>query len=303
MVSLVLENLERGGACAGSGRILERGSRMKSILVPVEDHDRMDSVLGLAVLFARSFAATIEGVPLGPDIAEMVAADFSMSGVIFDDRTRRAFLRDAGVTFEGFMERAGVPRRDPAGGSSFGWSGDVLVPPSAIGELGRVFDVTVVGRPGSASHEPRRATLESALFDSGRPILIAPPNVPSTCAETVAIAWNGSSETARTLAFALPLLARARDVAILAVPGLRLPGPAEADVARNLRRHDVPARVIHVDEAGRSPARAFLDAAASLGADLIVKGGYTQSRLRQIFFGSVTADILAQADLPVFMAH
>ena len=277
---------------------------MKSILVPVEDHDRMDGVLGLAVLFARTFDATIEGVPLGPDIAEMVAADFSMSGVIFDDRTRRAFLRDAGTTFEGFMRQAGVPRRDAvADGPSFGWSGDTLVPPSAIGEFGRVFDAIVVGRPGSASHEPRRTTLESALFDSGRPILVSPPRAPTTCASTIAIAWNGSSETARTLAFALPLLTRARDVAILAVQGLRLPGPAEADVVRNLRRHGVPARVIQVAETGRSPARTFLDAAANLGADLIVKGGYTQSRLRQMFFGSVTADILAEADLPVFMAH
>ena len=82
-----------------------------------------------------------------------------------------------------------------------------------------------------------------------------------------------------------------------------MPGPAEADIARNLRRHGVPARVIPVVEEGRTPARAFLEAAAALGADLIVKGGYTQSRIRQMFFGSVTADILAQAELPVFMAH
>lgn len=278
---------------------------MKSILVPVEDHDRMEGVLALAVLYARTFAATIEGVPLGPDVAEMVAADFSMSGVIFDDRTRRAFLRDAGTTFESFMETAGVPRRDAAGaeGPSFGWRGETLMPPATIGELGRVFDLVVLGRPGSTSHEPRRATLEAALFDSGRPILVAPPKGPSTCATTIAIAWNGSSETARTLAFALPLLTRARDVAILAVPGLRLPGPAEAEVMRNLRRHGVPARVIEVAGGARSPARTFLDAAASLGADLIVKGGYTQSRIRQMFFGSVTADILAEAELPVFMAH
>ena len=278
---------------------------MKSILVPVEDHDGMEPVLKLAVLVARRFSATIEGVPLGPDIAEMVAADFSMSGVIFDDRTRRAFLRDAGTTFEGFMDRAGVPRRGDAEplSPSFGWSGEALVSPSSIGEIGRAYDLVVVGRPGSASHQPRRSTLEAALFDSGRPLLIVPPKMPATCGDTVAIAWNGSSETARTLAFALPLLVRARDVAILAVPGLRLPGPAEADIARNLRRHGVPARVIPVAEEGRTPARAFLEAASVLGADLIVKGGYTQSRIRQMFFGSVTADILAQADLPVFMAH
>ena len=43
--------------------------------------------------------------------------------------------------------------------------------------------------------------------------------------------------------------------------------------------------------------------AAELGADLMIKGGYTQSRIRQMIFGSVTSDILAEASLPVFMSH
>jgi nucleotide-binding universal stress UspA family protein len=56
-------------------------------------------------------------------------------------------------------------------------------------------------------------------------------------------------------------------------------------------------------EAGNSPAAAFLDTAASLGADLLIKGGYARSRLRQLIFGKITSEILAEANLPVFMAH
>ena len=100
----------------------EQGIGMRSILVPVEDHDRMEGVLETALVFARRFESYVEGIPLGPDIAEMVAADFSMSGVIFDDRTRREFLRNAAETFEGFMTRRAVPRRsDTTQGPSFGW--------------------------------------------------------------------------------------------------------------------------------------------------------------------------------------
>ena len=47
----------------------------------------------------------------------------------------------------------------------------------------------------------------------------------------------------------------------------------------------------------------ILDQCVTLGADLLVKGGYTQSRLRQMIFGGATADILAYAETPVFMAH
>ena len=39
------------------------------------------------------------------------------------------------------------------------------------------------------------------------------------------------------------------------------------------------------------------------GADLLIKGAYTQSRLRQMIFGGATSHVLAHARLPVFMAH
>ena len=41
----------------------------------------------------------------------------------------------------------------------------------------------------------------------------------------------------------------------------------------------------------------------SLGCDLLVKSAYTQSRLRQMIFGGATRHILANATLPVLMAH
>jgi nucleotide-binding universal stress UspA family protein len=35
----------------------------------------------------------------------------------------------------------------------------------------------------------------------------------------------------------------------------------------------------------------------------VVKGAYTQSRLRQMIFGGTTRHIMTNATLPVFMAH
>ena len=47
----------------------------------------------------------------------------------------------------------------------------------------------------------------------------------------------------------------------------------------------------------------ILAEAAALGADLLIKGAYTQSRLRQMIFGGATSHILSAAELPVFFAH
>ena len=60
---------------------------------------------------------------------------------------------------------------------------------------------------------------------------------------------------------------------------------------------------IKIAPAGRSTGEAILDHASSLGCDLLVKGAYTQSRLRQMIFGGAMRHILANATLPVLMAH
>jgi nucleotide-binding universal stress UspA family protein len=40
-----------------------------------------------------------------------------------------------------------------------------------------------------------------------------------------------------------------------------------------------------------------------LGCDLLVKGAYTQSRLRQMIFGGATRHIIMEAEIPVILAH
>ena len=58
-----------------------------------------------------------------------------------------------------------------------------------------------------------------------------------------------------------------------------------------------------ISDTTQPAGRIILNRAKALGADLLLKGGYTQSRLRQMVFGGTTSLILAEAELPVFMAH
>ena len=63
------------------------------------------------------------------------------------------------------------------------------------------------------------------MFESGRPVLIVPPQPPATLGERIAIAWNGTTDTARSIAFAMPLLMRAEDVVISDRAGTRAAWP------------------------------------------------------------------------------
>ncbi len=90
---------------------------------------------------------------------------------------------------------------------------------------------------------------------------------------------------------------------VLTVQGGTVPGPTGEQLARYLARNGVPSEPMSVNPEGRSTGEAILAQAAALKSDLVVKGAYTQSRLRQMMFGGATRHLLGHATLPVLMAH
>ena len=276
---------------------------MKNLLVLVEDHACIDAVLATAILVGRAFGSTLDGVPIVPDISDIVVADISIGTTVFDARTREVLTDRAARLFNGAVERAGYPR-DPGGPGDPGatWTG-TMTGDAAAGSLARVYDLAVLGKPGSGGNDPRQATFESVLFDSGRPLIVAPPRVPRRLGDTVLIAWNRSSETARTVAFAMPFLRRAKRIVILTIEVATVPGPPGNLLAAALRRHGIEAESVRTEARSANEGPTILAKAAEIGADLVIKGGYTQSRLRQMIFGGATSHVLAHSDLPVFMAH
>ncbi|NJO38978.1 MAG: universal stress protein, partial [Rhizobiales bacterium] len=87
--------------------------------------------------------------------------------------------------------------------------------------------------------------LESALFESGRPLLIVPPGGSTTIGTKIAIAWNGSTETARTIALAMPFLKGADEVVVISVEEEMVPGPSGQEIAQNLARGGIVSRTRH----------------------------------------------------------
>jgi nucleotide-binding universal stress UspA family protein len=278
---------------------------LKTILVPIENHDLMISTLETALLVARRFGSYIEGYALRPSVDNFAAMDpvSSMAVATMRQHDEEA-SKQARALFDAFMRDRGVAASagaDP--GPSSGWLGTAPDGDGFVGSYARVFDLTVLGRPGDETQSPRMATLETALFESGRPVLIAPPSAPARLGDNVLISWNCSTEQARTTALAMPLLRQASQVTVLTVEGATVPGPAGADLARSLNLNGVPAQAKTLNPGRRIPGEMILAQAAALGCDLLIKGAYTQSRLRQMIFGGATRHILANAELPVLMAH
>ncbi len=286
---------------------------MKTILLPLEESDALPSILRTALLAATAFGSYMEGFHVRPGLTGVVAAGAeglvaATPGLIEsferEDQARAVRVRAA---FEAFMRENGVEHSTapvPLAAPSVGWYDEAGQGEAAIGSRGRVFDLIVVGRPVRGGSSAAMSTLETALFESGRPLLIAPPAPPSSLGGRIIIAWNCSSETACTTALAMPFLMRAKDVLVLQVEGGTVPGPSAQEAARQLRRNGIPADAKLVPaQARRSAGETILAEAAAWNADLLVKGAYTQSRLRQMIFGGMTSHILAEATLPVFMAH
>jgi nucleotide-binding universal stress UspA family protein len=279
---------------------------MKTILVPTEHTTETTSAFVTAVLLARRCGAYIEGFPLRFALPPYVVAELTVGFTLNDYAEQRdeeaAELRRA---FEAFMKDNGVP----ASGTTtelpaFGWLGSTPQDDSFIGNYGRAFDVTVMNRLDANSTSLHQRTIETSLFESGRPVLLAPPAAPKQIATNIMIHWNGSTEQARSNAFAMPLLRLAERVTVLTVvDGQEVPGPSPDDIIRQLQHNGIPAKPLRAKLGNRSTGEAVLDAARAEGCDLLVKGAFTRNRLRQMIFGGATSHIMEHADLPVLMAH
>jgi nucleotide-binding universal stress UspA family protein len=239
----------------------------------------------------------VECVPLKPSIVDFIAPDPVV--VVLP----HAGFNEADV-IESAREQFTACTSGSDGAGIFKWSNHPPIDDAGLASLSRVFDITVVGRPGVGRNEPRMTTLEAALFESGRPILMAPPTAPRSLGTNVLVHWNASTETARVVHDAMPILRKAERVTLLSVEGNMVPGPRPADMIAYLAHHGIKATEAHAKPAGKGGAgEAILVEARRIGADLIVKGAYTQSRLKQMIFGGATQHILQAADIPVILSH
>jgi nucleotide-binding universal stress UspA family protein len=152
------------------------------------------------------------------------------------------------------------------------------------------------------------ADLEALLFHSGRPALFVPyaMNVEPPF-RRVTLAWNGSPESARAAFDALPFLKAADETTIIAVDAETNVSQDEVTsgtaIATALSRHGVNVTIQSQRSGDVSIADIIQNHVADSGTDLLVSGAYSQSRLKEFFFGGVTRALLQSMTCATFMSR
>ena len=174
-----------------------------------------------------------------------------------------------------------------------------------FGRIARRFDVSVIRQSEPDDNSSNSLIIETALFDSGRPVLVVPyVHKGAAKLDRGLVCWDGSRNAARAVGDAMPLLQRAKAVEVVTVgdqPKSReIPG---ADIAQHLARYGVKAEVKEIVAPDLDAGNVILSHAADISADFMVMGGYGHSRLRELILGGVTRSILATMTIPTLMSH
>jgi nucleotide-binding universal stress UspA family protein len=283
------------------------------ILVPVSAAEVSLPALETAVGLAQRFGAHVEALHVRADPKSLVPyAGEGMNGSMIEeimDVTEREGTDRAGrarASFDQFVKEHGLrvvngPGTGP--GVSISWREELGREDEVVALRGRVADLTVVGRPMRDAPLPSPITLEAALLETGRPILITPPGGSPTVATHCAVAWEGSTEAARAINGALDILSKAQRVTIVTGVGSAEPPLPPEECQDYLAWHGIKGDIHRFDPSDTEIGHALLAEAMKVKSDLLIKGAYSQSRLKQMILGGRTRYIIANTQIPVLLAH
>jgi nucleotide-binding universal stress UspA family protein len=275
---------------------------IKDIVINLSVGEKASPACDYAVSVAATFNAHLAGIAFLYDpIVPVSGAGYIPADVIeAQERDNEKATRAALDRFNAACSRAGVRAEPLTLSASFGGVGE------QFSRIARRFDLSIVGQAEPESSAVEEIIAESALFESGRPVIIVPyiQKAPLKL-DNVMVCWDGSRAAARAIADSMPLLAKAGRVEVVIVTNER--GKRDeiegADMGEHLARHGLNVDVNRTALGDIDVADVLLSHAADAGSDFIVMGGYGHSRLREFVLGGVTRSIFRSMTAPVLMSH
>lgn len=264
---------------------------------------------GLTLAFAKSIAtafdAHLSGIAVLPRLPEEDGGGFYGSDIAFEAARQQVTalikqgedirkLFEAGLSGETFPHAWQFIHADRA---------DRLV---AILDHSDAADLVIVPQPAGSA--PASDDVRGLVIESGRPVLIVPPQWDGRPAGgDILLAFDGSREAVRATFDAIPFLQRATLVHIVWVDPV-LPDDQDSsragdEIAKSLTRHGVACETVEAHAQNESVGDELLTRAQDYGSDLIVMGAFGHRGLREMVFGSVTDHLLKQPGLPVLMSN
>ncbi len=275
---------------------------LKDILVHVDNGPACPARLETAVNLAVAHGAHLVGLHVRPSLVLPGAISPDYGGEI--SRLHGLYSESASAEAKKSFDRA-----VGAVSLSSEWRdirGDMI---DLVALHSRYCDLAIVGQADSADGAivGDRRLCDHLPIASGVPVLVVPcvGHYP-VVGERILVGWDASREAKRALSDAMPLLARAKRVVVLAVNpegGGKHGDVPCADIALHLARHGVKAVCETIRAEDLEVGSVLLSRAADEEADMIVIGSYAHSRLRELVLGGTTRHLLAHMTVPVLMSH
>ena len=282
---------------------------LHTILMPVRGDGRGPKLFAHSVVLAKRFGAHIKVLHCHPKAEDMMPFGVVIPGFLrtqIEEATQKRAASEEDFVYEQFSADArkhGVSEQDPELNTPtakfYEYKGKQI---DAIRHFGRLSDLICVAKP-IPEEDLGFNTLKSALFSSGRPVLVCPDTteVAPDLGKHVAIGWNGSLEASRAVALAMPLIESADKVTIL-TGGVSEHAATAEEFREYLALRGITADVVKFEVSG-NVGRQLLSSCEEIGADLLVMGAYHESYERESLLGGNSATVVSEAKIPVVMVH
>ena len=275
---------------------------MKNILLPFEYQDTIAHIVDCAMYIAEQHNSNVSGLAIHQRIDSFIAQEGS---IIFDNFNNDENLNMPTKYKENFSKeiKLQIKKNKNLKNIKRFWLSEELQNQKFLGDISRIYDLVIVSRPYQELQSASLSSIQTILFDGGRPVLLIPMNKKVEIGRNVLISWNCTTESSRAVFASLPILKKAKKVTILTVEKVITHGPSGQEVSDMLKTHGVTAEVVTMQSEQKMIGNTILDFAKSNNIDLIIKGAYTQSRLREIIFGGVTKHLMLHSDIPIFLVN
>ena len=275
---------------------------MRNILLPFEYIETIPHLIDCAVSLAKKYNSSVSGVAIHQRIDSFIAQEGS---IVFDSLHHDENKEEAIKYKEKFIDHINILKKSDTDlkDLKYKWLSEELENQKYLGDLSRVYNVVIISRPYQELQSASLSSIQTTLFDGGRPVMLIPMNKQIDIGKKVVISWNCTTESSRAVFAALPILKQASDVTILTVEKVITEGPSGEQVSELLASHGIDAKPVTISGDEKKIGDSILDFSQSVDADLIVKGAYTQSRLREIIFGGATRHLMLHSEIPIYLVN
>lgn len=271
-----------------------------TLLVNVTPGRSNACLLEVVAGIARKFDAGVLGIAACRPI-HCVSRDYPVpAGMFEEDRKQIArHLHEAEREFRAAM--ATIKGR-------IEWQARTCTEPLAVylANKARSADLIVVGmdKAEAAADTTRKPDICDLVMQAGRPILLVPTTAAAAAFDRIVVAWKDTREARRAIADALPFLAKATKVTVVAIAAAEAvadAGNSLSEIAAWLAHHGIESAT-QVLPPSQANARQLKSVAGDLQADLVVAGAYGYSHRGQWVLGGITSELLG-GDLCALVSH